>query len=67
MLCLHDAVGVPEDGIGVEISSGVEPEIELLLSVAFALTEHIGVENVWFPTHIPQKLKVYLVPVCPLR
>ena len=39
----HNVMRIPENGIGVEISSRVEPKIELLLSVAFALAEHICV------------------------
>lgn len=58
----HDAIGVPEDGVGVEIGGGVEPEMELLLSVAFPLAEHVGVESVGVAAQIPQELEVYLVP-----
>ncbi|CAN1123113.1 hypothetical protein LINPERPRIM_LOCUS3060 [Linum perenne] len=31
---------------GVEIGGGVEPEIELLLFVSFALSEDVGVDKV---------------------
>lgn len=44
--CLHNPLGVPKNGIGVEICSGIEPEIELLLFVAFALAVNIRVKNV---------------------
>ena len=47
---LHNALRVPKDGVSVEISSWVEPEIELLLSVSFALAEHIGVKNIGITT-----------------
>lgn len=47
---LHNALRIPKNGIGVEICCWIEPEIELLLSVAFALAEHIGVKNVWVST-----------------
>ena len=62
---LHDALGVPKDRIGVEICSWVKPEIELLLSVALALAEHIGVNDVRITTQIAQELKVYLIPCRP--
>lgn len=47
----------------MEICSWVEPQIELLLSAAFALTEHIGVKNVWVTAQIPQEFKVNLIPI----
>ena len=40
---LHYVLGLPDDGISVKISCGIEPEIELLLPVTLALSEHIGV------------------------
>jgi hypothetical protein len=43
MVLLHDVLGFPNDGISVEISCGIKPEIELLLSVTLALSENIGV------------------------
>ena len=39
---------IPYDGIGVEVFGWIEPEMELLLSVSFALCEDIGVEGVRF-------------------
>jgi hypothetical protein len=59
---VHNALGIPKNGIGVKISSWVKPEIELLLSVALALAEDIGVKDVRIATQIPQELEVYLVP-----
>lgn len=59
---LHDALGIPKNGIGVKICSWDKPEVELLLSVSFALAEDIGVKNVRVTTQIPQELKVYLIP-----
>lgn len=43
---LHNALGVPDNGVGVEGLCRVEPKMELLFSVPFALTEHIGVKSV---------------------
>lgn len=57
----HDALGIPEDGVGVEIGGWVEPQVELLLSVSLALAEHVGVENVGVPAQISQEFEVYLV------
>lgn len=59
---LHNALWIPEDGISVEISSGVEPEVELLFSVSLALAKHICVKNVGITAQISQKLKIYFVP-----
>ena len=62
---LHNVLGIPEDRVGVEIGSRVEPEMELLLSVAFALAEDVGVKSVRFTGRVSQELKVYLVPCRP--
>ena len=43
---LHNALRIPEDGIGMKIGSKVKPEVKLLLSVTFAICEHIGVQSV---------------------
>ena len=53
---------IPKKGISVKICSRVEPKIELLLSVAFALAEHIGVKNVRITTQVSKEFKVYLIP-----
>jgi len=60
-------LGVPKDGVGVEIGRGVEPKVELLLSVAFALAKDVGVEDVRVAAQIPQELKVNLVMGWSLR
>ena len=57
----QDVMGIPEDGICVKVGSGIEPEVELLLSVALPLAEHIGVKNVRITTEVPQEFKVYLI------
>jgi hypothetical protein len=62
LVIIHNALGIPKNGIGVKICSWVKPEIELLLSVALALAEDIGVKDVRIATQIPQELEVYLVP-----
>lgn len=43
---LHNMFRIPENRVGVKISSGVEPEVELLLSVTFALCINISVNNI---------------------
>ena len=45
----------------------VEPQVELLLSVSFALSEDVGVNYVWFSGEIPQELEIDLVVHRPLR
>jgi len=57
-------LGVPEDGIGVKICSWVKPEVELLLPIALALAEHVGVKDVWLTAQITQEFKVNLIPCC---
>lgn len=66
-LLLHNVLGLPDDGIGVEVSCGVKPEKKLLLSVPLALSVDIGVQNVGVTTKIPQELEVDLIMSWPLR
>ena len=53
--------GIPGKGIGVEISSWVEPEVKLLLSFTLPLSIYISVDCVRIPAEVPQELKVYLI------
>lgn len=53
LICLHNVLGLPYDWIGVEILSGIEPEIELLLPVSFPLCEDISVEDVRITRDVP--------------
>jgi hypothetical protein len=62
LVIVHNTLGIPKDGISVKISSWIKPEIKLLLSVALALAEDIGVNDVRIATQISQELEVYLVP-----
>ena len=43
---LHDDVLVPEEGVGVELGGGVEPQHHALLSVALPLGKHVGLQDV---------------------
>ena len=45
----------------MEVSGGVEPELELLLPVTLSLREHVGVKGVRVSAQVPQKLEVDLV------
>uniref|UniRef100_J3MH65 Uncharacterized protein n=1 Tax=Oryza brachyantha TaxID=4533 RepID=J3MH65_ORYBR len=58
---LHDVVWVPEDGVGVEVGGGVEPEHELLLALALAVAEDVGVQQVRLAAGVAQELEVHLV------
>ena len=58
---VHDVEWVPEDGVGVEVGGGVEPEHELLLALALAVAEDVGVQEVGLAAHVAQELKVHLV------
>ena len=55
---LHNALGVPYNGVSVEGICGIKPKLELLFSVPFPLAEHIGMESVGISRYISQKLKV---------
>jgi hypothetical protein len=57
----HDVEWVPEDGVGVELGGGVEPEHELLLALALAVAEDVGVQEVGLAAHVAQELEVHLV------
>jgi hypothetical protein len=54
-------VWVPEDGVGVEVRRGVEPEHELLLPSPPAVAEDVGVQQVRLAARVAQELKVHLV------
>lgn len=64
---LHYVLGLPDDGVSVEVSCGIKPEIELLLPVAFTLSEDICMKNVRLTAHITQELKINLIMSRPLR
>ena len=44
---LHNPLGIPNNGVGVEGRSGIEPELELLFFVAFALCKYICMNCIW--------------------
>lgn len=46
---LHNDVSVPEEGVGVVVGGGVEPQGHALLSAAFALGKHVGLQNIRLP------------------
>jgi hypothetical protein len=54
-------VRVPQDGVGVEGTRGVEPQRELLLPLPSPVAEDVGVQQVRLPARVPQELEVYLV------
>jgi hypothetical protein len=62
-----DLVGVPEDGVVVEVGGRVEPEVEAHLpphearAVAGAPHVHVGLQRVGLPRHGAQQLHVDLV------
>lgn len=58
---------LPDDGISVEVSCWVKPEIELLFPVSLALSEHIGMYNIRVAGDISQEFEVYFVVSWPLR
>jgi len=45
----HYLVSVPQKAICVEVSSGIKPEVDALLSIANAVGINIGLKNVGLP------------------
>jgi hypothetical protein len=56
---------VLQDGVGVEVLGGVEPEPELLLPAADAIGEDVGVQSVRLASDVAEELKVDLIVVLP--
>lgn len=54
-------VMVPENGVSVEISCWIKPEVDSLFPVAFPMSVDIGLHCVRLTTSIPQELKIQLV------
>lgn len=55
---------VPEDGVFVEVVPGVEGQVVVLLPVALAVHEEIGVDDDGVPAGVAQKLEIdFIVPV----
>jgi hypothetical protein len=52
---------VPEDGVGVEVGGGVEPERVAHLPAADAVVVHVGLDDVGLPRPVAQELEVKLV------
>lgn len=57
-LNIHSVLGIPENRVSVEISSWVKPQIELLLSVSFALCEKVSMNYVRIAAEVSQEFKV---------
>ena len=62
---VQDVPGSPDDGVGVEVGGGVEPEAELLLLAPGAVGEDVGVERVGLAGGVAQELQVDLVVARP--
>lgn len=58
---LHDMALVPEDRVGVEILSWVEPEVHPLFPVTYAINVDIGLNDVGLACSVTQKLEIELV------
>ena len=59
---LHYTLRIPKNRVGVKFRSWVKPQKELLLSVAFALSDHIGMKNIRLTTPVSKESKVNLIP-----
>jgi hypothetical protein len=57
----EDVGGVPDDGVGVVVGRGVEPEVELVLLLAVAIGPNVGVEYHGLATGVAHELHVDLV------
>lgn len=60
-------LGAPDNGVCVEVSCWVEPQIKLLFSVSFSSSEHVGVKDVGVTAKVPEELEVDLIMRGPLR
>ncbi|RRT50595.1 hypothetical protein B296_00051656 [Ensete ventricosum] len=63
---LHDLLRVPENGVVMEVSRGVEPEVEPHLpandpAVSASPDVHIGLQSVWLTGDCAQELDIHLV------
>lgn len=65
-MSLQDVLRGPDDGVGVEVGGGVEPEVELLLFAAGAIGEDVGVQRVRLPGDVAEELQVHLIVDIPL-
>jgi len=52
---------VPEEGVGVEVLGGIEPQVESLLPVTNTVHVHVRLDRVRFPTAVAQKLEIKFV------
>jgi hypothetical protein len=57
----QDVGRVPDDGVGVVVGGGVEPEVELVLLLAVAAGPHVGVQHHRLPARVAHELHVDLV------
>lgn len=62
-VCSHYLALIPEDGVGVEVFGGVEPEVESLLSITDAIDIDIGLDRVWFASGVAQELEIKFVVI----
>jgi hypothetical protein len=56
-----DILGVPDDGVGVVVGGGVEPEVELVFLLAVAVGPNVGVEHHRGAARVAHELHVDLV------
>lgn len=49
---------IPEDGVGVEFEGGIEPQIDSLFPVTFAVGEYIGLNGVGLSRPVAQELEI---------
>ena len=57
----EDVLRVPDDGVGVVVGGGVEPEVELVLLLAVPVGPHVGVEHHRLAARVAHELHVDLV------
>ena len=60
-MSLHDTLGLPENGVGVEVLGLIEPQVELLLPIALPVCKRICVQSVRMPAYVSKKFKVNFV------
>lgn len=66
-ICLQNVLGIPDDGVSVEVLGWIKPEIELLFPASFSLSKNIGVEDVRLASNISEEFEVNFIVGWSLR
>lgn len=64
---IHNLALVPEDGVGVEISRWIEPEIQSLLSVPDAIHVDVRLHQIGLSSRVSKELEIEFVVISTVR